>query len=152
MPAQLKVLIPLFVLFVVVFLVVRSFLVPESFGEYGFYRGSALEDVAALEITYVGKEACVECHKEQAEIMEYDLHSELSCEVCHGPGLSHVNEPEKKGLLEMPLSRASCGICHSMEALRNRDYINQIDIKGHHPERETCIDCHNPHAVWEMKE
>ncbi len=152
MPPQLKTLIPLFVLFVAVFMVIRFFLIPESFGEYGHYRGDALEDNASHALVYAGKGACLECHPKEAEMLEYDLHSELSCEVCHGPGMKHVITPEIKGLLVKPDSRKSCGICHNFHFARNANFINQVDVKKHHDEKQKCIDCHNPHAVWEMKE
>ena len=42
MPPQLRRLIPMFAVFIALFLLVRHFLVPDSFGEYGFYRVTGL--------------------------------------------------------------------------------------------------------------
>ena len=38
---QLRVLIALFAAFIIVFLVVRKLLIPDSFGQFGHYRGDA---------------------------------------------------------------------------------------------------------------
>jgi len=45
MPPQLKGLLPLFSVFEFLFLLVRYFLVPESFGEHTHYRPNSLEDI-----------------------------------------------------------------------------------------------------------
>lgn len=151
MPEQLKRLLPLFVIFISLFILVRHFLVPDSFGEYGYYRGDALIDHENKEIVYSTTESCIECHPDIMEIMEMDLHSELSCLVCHGPGLQHSLNPESVGI-EKPSGREFCGLCHSINPARSTNMVFQVDIREHHPERNDCIDCHNPHAVWEIKE
>jgi len=150
MPTQLKTLLPLLVVFILIFLVARHFLVPESFGKYGHYRANSMDEIAALPINYAGKEECVACHDEEATMLASDAHSTLDCEVCHGPGAKHANEPENNTLVK-PGTREDCGKCHSINPARRIEVIDQIDIKAHHPERENCIDCHNPHAIWELK-
>ena len=150
MPPQLKTLLPLLAIFVVIFLVVRSFLIPESFGKYGHYRANSLLEISEHPVKYAGKSACIECHDTEAAQLTSDAHSELSCEVCHGPGAKHVDDFDIK--LERPGTREFCGECHSINPARKIEIINQIDIKSHHPEKENCIGCHNPHAVWELKE
>jgi len=151
MPPQLKTLLPLLAVFVCLFLVARHFLVPESFGKYGHYRANSMDEIAALPIHYVGKDVCTDCHDTEAAKLASDLHKGLTCEVCHGPGSLHVEDAEK-GILPKPGSREFCGTCHSLNPARRTEVINQIDTREHHPEKENCIDCHNPHAVWEMKE
>ncbi len=151
MPPQLKTLLPLLVVFILIFLVARHFLIPESFGKYGHYRANSMDEIAALPIHYVGKAVCVDCHDEEATKLSSDLHSGLSCEVCHGSGYLHVDNPEQNKL-EKSGSREFCGRCHSLNPARRTEVINQIDITTHHIERENCIDCHNPHAVWELKD
>ncbi len=152
MPVQLKRLIPLFVLFIAIFLVARHFLVPESFGKYGHYRANSIDEIGALPINYAGKSTCVECHDTEAEMLASDQHTGLSCEVCHGPNAKHADDYEFKDDLVKNGSREFCGRCHSINAARNPEVITQVDIKEHHPEKENCIDCHNPHAVTELKE
>ncbi len=152
MPPQLKTLLPLFAVFIVLFLVVRHFLIPESFGDIGHYRANAINEVGALPVNYAGKAVCMDCHDTEAELLESDMHASLSCEVCHGPNAKHAEDYEIKQFLVIDGSRDFCGRCHSLNAARKIEVVNQIDIKEHHPEKEKCIDCHNPHAVWELKE
>ena len=151
MPVQLKTLLPLLAVFIILFLIARHFLIPESFGKYGHYRADSMDEIAALPINYAGKEECVACHDTEADLMASDAHSTLSCEVCHGPGAKHADDPETNKLIK-PGTREDCGKCHSINPGRRIEVIDQIDTKAHHPEKENCIDCHNPHAIWELKE
>jgi DnaJ-class molecular chaperone len=151
MPPQLKVLIPLFVIFIAIFVVIRHFLVPVSFGEYGHYRGNSLIDNANREIVYSTKETCIECHPDINEKLQSDLHAHLSCVVCHGPGLEHANSPDASNIIKLS-GRDHCGRCHGLNPARAKDAITQIDVKAHHIEKDNCIECHNPHQVWELKE
>ncbi|MBN2172637.1 MAG: NapC/NirT family cytochrome c [Bacteroidales bacterium] len=150
MPVQLKTLLPLFILFILAFLIIRHFLVPDSFGQNGHYRAESLEENADHPIFYAGKAVCIECHDDIAALLDSDAHSGLSCEVCHGPGALHADDFEIK--LEKPGTREFCGSCHQIHPARRIEVINQVDIKEHHLERKNCIDCHNPHAVWDLKE
>jgi hypothetical protein len=47
----------LFVLAFLVFLVVRHFVVPKSFGQYGHYRGASMGEIAAHPVQFAGHEA-----------------------------------------------------------------------------------------------
>jgi hypothetical protein len=152
MPVQLKTLLPLFAVFIVLFLTARHFLIPESFGELGHYRANTIGEIGALPVQYSGKAACIECHSDMNEKLNSDKHTSLSCEVCHGPNSIHAADPDKKEMLLKDGSRNMCGRCHALNPARKTDVIIQVDIKQHHPEKEKCTDCHNPHAVWELKE
>lgn len=152
MPVQLKTLIPLFALFIILFLIARHFLIPESFGEYGHYRADSIDEIAALPIHYAGKAVCMDCHVEEAEKLASDPHASLSCEVCHGPNAKHADDYEVVEFLVKDGSREFCGRCHSIDAARRLENIMQINIQEHYPEKEKCIDCHNPHAVTELAE
>jgi hypothetical protein len=151
MPPQLKTLLPFLAVFICIFLVARHFLVPESFGKYGHYRANSLEDNAAFPVHYAGKSVCIDCHDTEASLLASDKHAGLSCEVCHGPGAAHADDQEKNILIK-PGTRDFCGKCHDINPARRTEVINQVDIKTHHIERVNCIDCHNPHAVWELKD
>ena len=48
----------LFVVAFAVFLVVRHFVVPKTFGEYGHYRGAAIAEIAARPMHCAGHETC----------------------------------------------------------------------------------------------
>lgn len=152
MPVQLKTLLPLFAVFIILFLVARHFLIPESFGKYGHYRADSMDEIAALPVNYAGKSVCIDCHDTEAQLLASDAHAALSCEVCHGPNAKHADDPDNKESIVKDGSRPFCARCHEINQARKTEVINQIDIKEHHPEKENCIDCHNPHAVWELKE
>lgn len=147
-PPQIKRLAFFFVIFVGLFILVRWMLVPESFGDYGHYRANSLIDNAAFENHYAGQESCMACHQDVAELKDYDLHSDLTCETCHGPGQAHVNAPETVDVL-LPSGREFCGLCHSLNAARPSRYINQVDLSDHNTDRD-CMYCHNAHQPWEL--
>jgi len=149
MPPQLKTLIPLFALFIILFLVARYFLVPASFGEVGHYRFNSIAENAEQPLHYAGREACAECHDDKAIEMESDMHAGLSCETCHGPGMIHYDEPEA-GQLIIPDQRNFCGKCHAYNLTRE-GIITMIDLEVHNPDKK-CIECHNPHLPWEITE
>ena len=151
MPTQLKRLIPMFIIFIGLFLIIRYFLIPDSFGQYGHYRGDALTDVASIELVHASKEDCYDCHDDIQMKIENDFHAELSCLICHGPGLEHVDNPEAANI-QKNSGREFCGRCHHFNAARSTNVITQIDITTHNTEIENCIECHNPHEVWEGME
>lgn len=150
MPPQLKRLLPLFAFFVFLFLVLRYFLVPESFGEHGHYRYNSVEENAKKELHYAGKESCAECHEDEVEGLGSDLHASLSCETCHGPLLAHSNLEDSATVL-IPKERELCGLCHSMNPTRKKKLIAQVYLNDHNIEKN-CIECHNPHMPWDLKE
>jgi hypothetical protein len=80
-------------------------------------------------------------------IIENDEHATLSCLICHGPGLEHTEDPNTENILKQG-SREFCGLCHQINAARPTDVVTQVDISEHNTGLD-CIDCHNPHQVWE---
>jgi len=148
-PPQIPRLAIAFAAFISLFLVARHFLVPDTFGKYGPYRAAAMDDYAALEIHYSGQEACFECHQNIEDLKKTDVHSELHCETCHGPGQKHVLSSLPADILK-PTGREFCGKCHILNAAKQKDAINQIDLTKHNIGKN-CIECHNPHQPWEMK-
>ena len=148
MPTQLKRLIPLFALFIGAFLLIRHLLVPDTFGQYGHYRGASLDEISSIDIVYADVEDCRMCHDEVKEKVESGSHAGLSCLICHGPGYTHANDPQV-GNIEKSSGREFCGRCHDIHPARPESMIHQIDIETHNDEFEDCIDCHHPHQVWE---
>ena len=146
MPPQLRVLLILFTAFVIAFLIVRRLLIPDSFGDLGHYRADALEEISNLEIAFAGKETCIACHDDINEIIQTDVHANISCEVCHGPGARHADSMEAADIQKNG-TREACGLCHSTNPARPSNIITQIDLKEHNIDFN-CIDCHNPHQVW----
>jgi len=149
-PPQLKRLGLAFAIFISAFLIIRQFLVPKTFGQYGFYRGASLEENEQFPVKYAGKKVCFDCHQDIDDLKQQDVHSEISCETCHGPGKMH-SENGDITILEKPVSRESCGICHSKNAAKQQNAIYQVNLKEHNVKKK-CIECHNPHQPWNMKE
>ena len=145
MPPQLKRLLLVFVFFIILSVLLIYFLTPESFGEYGHYRGKALEEIASPEARYVQTDDCAMCHDSIAELKNSGLHAPLQCEVCHGPGYKHIEDETIK--MEIPEEGQFCMRCHSINAARNKKVIKQVDAIEH-AEGEECITCHNPHQPW----
>ena len=149
-PPQITRLALAFAIFITLFLVVRKLLVPDSFGEYGHYRGDALIDNTLPEIHYSGQQACFDCHQEIEDQKQTDVHKDIHCETCHGPGQKHVESADAADIVK-PSSREFCGVCHDKNAARRLDAVNQINLNEHNTGKE-CIECHNPHEPWKMKE
>jgi hypothetical protein len=74
----------LFVLAFLIFLVVRHYVVPNSFGQYGHYRGAAIGEIAARPVKIAGHETCETCHSDVADKKKAGKHAHVNCEACHG--------------------------------------------------------------------
>jgi hypothetical protein len=149
-PPQLKRLALAFAIFISLFLLLRHFLVPDTFRQYGFYRGASLSDNESVPMHYAGQAACLECHQDIEDVKKEDVHKDIHCETCHGPGLKHAETSEAGDIIK-PSDREFCGSCHAMNAAKRPDAIVQIDLMKHNVEKK-CIECHNPHQPWKMKE
>jgi hypothetical protein len=73
----------LFVLAFLIFLVVRHYVVPRSFGQYGHYRGAAMSEIAAHPAKFAGHETCETCHSDVADKKKTGKHAHVNCEACH---------------------------------------------------------------------
>lgn len=146
MPLQLQRILLLFSIFIFVFIGLRFFIVDESFGQYGHYRGASLEENGAMQPRYIDQEECTACHEETAELITTGLHDILNCQICHGPGYLHRDTTHYVDMF-VPKTREFCGTCHQKISGRPTDWVNQVDLKEHKTE-ENCIDCHNPHEPW----
>jgi hypothetical protein len=148
-PPQIPRLAIAFAIFVSLFMLLRHLLTPDTFGEYGHYRGASLEENAKPEIHVSGQQACFACHQDIEDQKKEDVHSDIHCETCHGPGQKHVLSADKADILK-PNGRDFCGSCHKLNAAKKKDAINQVDLKKHNIEKN-CIECHNPHQPWKIK-
>ena len=143
MPVQIKRLLLAFAIFIGIMLVLKYLLTPESWREYGAYRGNALKEIAARDAKYVQVETCAMCHDSIAEVKTQGVHISIQCETCHGPGYKHADDPENNDL-EIHQDRQFCLRCHTKNAASPQNIIKQIDAVEHY-EGEECITCHNPH-------
>lgn len=132
---------------VAAFLVARRFMVPESFGQYGHYRGDSVAENASFETHYVGEEACLECHAGIDEVKIRSLHAPVRCEVCHGPLKEHAYNPAENVPSPVADTVHLCLRCHETNPTRPPDFP-QVDPKEHRPGIE-CIGCHDPHSPKE---
>jgi ribosomal protein L37AE/L43A len=148
-PPQIKRHVLLLAFFIIVFIVIRAALVPDSFGKYGHYRGDALAENEARVPRYSGKDSCSDCHSKIVDQLASDIHANLACETCHGPGDAHVH---KARTIHMPVvgTRNFCGLCHTKNMARKKERVPQLLMAEHYPEKN-CIDCHNPHQPWDLK-
>ncbi len=142
MPQQIRYLLVLSIVLISVFLIVRHFLMPASFGKYGHYRGDSLQSIVSTKINYAGETACNECHDDVYILKDRSYHRGVACEVCHGAAYAHTQDPyEYKP--PAPRDRAYCPLCHGYNPTRPTGFP-QIDPVRHNPGKP-CIFCHNPH-------
>lgn len=131
-----------FVVIVGALVVAKWLLTPATFGQYGHYRGKAIEDNAARQIQYLGQQACADCHEDIMKTKTRSYHRGVSCEVCHGPARAHAESPgESKP--PAPRERGFCPLCHSYNPSRPTGFPQIVAIT-HNPGKP-CITCHNPH-------
>ena len=132
----------LFVLAFIIFLVVRGFVVPKSFGQYGHYRGNAMSEIAAHPVKYAGHEACETCHTDKAEEKSKGKHAHVNCEACHGALAKHAEDPAAVTPTK-PDTAVLCARCHTATAAKPKGFpqVNPTD----HSNGVPCQTCHQPH-------
>ncbi len=139
LPPQILRLVLLTLLIVGSYLMARAFLTPQSFGEYGWYRGNALGEIAARTPVFAGRQACVKCHSDIVHNLAADVHKTLSCEACHGVSREHAENPV---LLPVKATGNHCIRCHEANPARPA-WFKQIVVKDHYSGQ--CTECHKPH-------
>ena len=135
---------------VALFLVIRSHMIPDTFGQDGHYRAAAVQEIIGQQTKFVGSFGCGECHAERAEAYASSAHKEVSCETCHGPALGHLTAIDKDRVaLKVDRTKDLCLTCHESIAGRP-DSQPQIDLAAHAEENEfdaasegPCLDCHS---------
>lgn len=132
----------LFALIVIVFLVVRAALVPDTFGDLGHYRAAALGDNREKAAVFGGEAACASCHGATMDEKRGGAHAGVHCEACHGPLGAHGADPTAAAATR-PAIPDLCLRCHLANAARPKTFP-QIDPKDHGG--DACGDCHKPHA------
>jgi transcription elongation factor Elf1 len=131
----------LFVAAFFVFLVVRHFVVPKTFGEYGHYRGAAIGEIAARPIHFAGHETCETCHADILDTKKAGKHANVNCEACHGPLAKHADDPS---ITPPKLDTAVlCIRCHAASAAKPKGFP-QVDA-DQHAGGLACETCHKPH-------
>jgi len=149
-------LILVFVGIIALVLIGRAILVPDSWGEYGYYRGGYIAEEASRDLVYGTNASCIECHEEVNELKAHGTHKRLSCEICHGPVVDHAKDGKKIG--DMPVKKGKeqiglCLTCHKKVVGRPAKFpmieypghLNDEDVRETH----TCDQCHTVHAPLE---
>ncbi len=143
-------LVVIIIVLVAAFAIVRSFLIPASFGTYGHYRGDNLEEQMNMPLVHLESAFCRECHQDQHTSWQGNNHRTVNCEVCHGHW--EIHNGNLKTMVAVK-SDDACLLCH--QALTGRpESVSQIKSPDLHlaeleePQngRQTCVECHDPHS------
>jgi hypothetical protein len=126
----------------VAFVILRTAVVPRSFGQYGHYRGDAIAEIASRQIVHAGHETCEGCHTEVVDKKKTGKHVGIACETCHGGLAVHANDPSvtppklDTGVL--------CARCHEANSAKPK-WFPQV-VTADHSTGLPCDTCHQPHA------
>lgn len=126
---------------VVLFLCLRAWFIPKSFGQYGHYRADSITEIAALPIRHAGHEVCESCHADVLEVKHTGKHANVNCEACHGPLAKHAEDPSIKPVL--PDTAVLCARCHEANTAKPK-WFPQV-VTAEHAQGLPCNTCHQPH-------
>lgn len=148
MPPQVSRLILIFAVIGVAFVATRWWARPESFGQYGHYRGLALPAAVAKAPQYSAKQLCADCHDEEAALNTAGPHRKVSCQICHGAGIVHAEDPQTSNIRK-PEVTPTCLRCHEERAARPARFA-QVNA-AEHADGEPCNSCHVVHNPSETQ-
>lgn len=157
MPKHIVRLLSLVTVFAIVAFSAKHFLIPDSFYQYGHYRGAAVAEIASKVPKLDGSASCQSCHKEAYAEWSAGIHRKatknnaiqglvvkrgVNCEVCHtGPAGNH---PSKEA---MPLS-----IEDRVTTITHKHILHPADVPGRNlmlPAKDmqsVCLACHEKMA------
>ena len=130
---------------VLAFLGFRFLAVPAGFGQYGFYRGPALDDIRQRPISFAGRAACETCHTDQHDKLAAGPHKGVHCEACHGPQAQHASDISIKPVL--PKTPELCLQCHEAGGAKPKKFPQVVSAE--HNSGIDCKTCHQPHSPKE---
>ena len=137
-----------FAVFITIFILVRSIVVPPSFGDYGWYRGDSVGEIAGTMPVYATSQECKACHADQYKQWSEGEHKTVNCETCKGPGGEHTKDPPAHEMV-IDTSRDFCALCHNQNPSRPAEFA-QKDTSVHNS-GQPCIECHDshdPYLIW----
>jgi len=132
-----------FLVGVIALLVLRSFLVPRSFGQYGHYRGKAIAETAALPVSYAGHQVCEGCHTDVLDLKSKGVHKGVACESCHGPLAKHADDPASVQPAKLDIAKL-CVRCHEANIAKPKNFPQVASEE--HSGGAACNSCHQPHS------
>jgi hypothetical protein len=127
------------------FVVLRSLLVPRDFGVYGHYRAGALEDQRATPLVFAGQDDCLSCHD---DARRGGKHATVHCEACHGALAVHAHAEDPTASKPVRPTAATCLVCHLANVGKPKAFP-QISTKDH-AEAGSCLECHRAHRPAEV--
>jgi len=131
------------VLALLVFVVLRSAVVPRSFGQYGHYRGNAIVEIGARTPAFAGHAVCEGCHTEVVEQKKLGRHANVPCEACHGAQGKHADDPASVKV-QLPDTAVICGRCHEANSAKPKGFPQVVTAD--HSGGLACNACHTPHT------
>ncbi|MDO8750378.1 MAG: hypothetical protein Q7K03_04470 [Dehalococcoidia bacterium] len=84
-------------LFIAGIVVARQVLTPDSFGQFGYYRGDNVAEWDGLPTTFAETAQCSGCHSSNYTKWSGSAHAGVSCENCHGPVLPVLRSRSRCG-------------------------------------------------------
>lgn len=123
------------------FFVIRAFVVPHSFGQFGHYRGDAIAEIADRAPRFAGHQTCENCHSDILQTKAAGKHAQVNCEACHGAQAKHAEDPSIDP--GKPDTAVLCVRCHAASAARPKGFP-QVDAASH-ANGLACETCHQPH-------
>jgi len=145
----IRLLIVIVVVVVILFLV-RWFLIPQSFGRHGHYRGDSVKEQMDLPLVYLESAFCKDCHEVQYSDWKDNGHSSVNCETCHGHWEIHNGRIKTMTAIK---SSDGCLICHQKLTGRPDSFPQIVSFTEHVEDQEVseedilnCLDCHDPHV------
>jgi transcription elongation factor Elf1 len=133
----------LFVLAFLAFLVIRHYVVPKSFGQYGHYRGAAIAEIAARPVHFAGHQKCESCHSDVLDVKKKGKHANVNCEACHGPLANHADDPADVTPPNLDTA-VLCVRCHAASSAKPRTFPQVV--AADHANGVPCETCHQPHS------
>lgn len=127
----------------IAFLGVRAYLVPRSFGQYGHYRGDAMNETAARPVNYAGHRSCEDCHADIVGKKSGGRHAQVNCEACHGPLARHVDDPTSVQPVKLDTA-VLCVRCHEANPAKPHNFPQVVSAE--HSSGMRCDTCHQPHS------
>ena len=117
----------LFVLAFLVFLVVRHYVVPKSFGQFA------------------GHDTCETCHADVADVKKAGKHAHVNCEACHGAQAKHASADDPSTVKPvLPDTAVLCARCHTASAAKPKSFPQVAPAD--HSQGLACNSCHKPHS------
>jgi hypothetical protein len=133
----------LFVAGLLVFMLLKTLLVPRGFGVYGHYRAGALADNRARPIAFAGRATCEACHTDAVQAATGGKHAGIGCEACHGALARHAQADDPAAAKPARPTAELCPACHTANVGKPAGFP-QVQIKEH-AAPGTCLECHRAH-------